>query len=151
MLDTPEAVRTVTEDAVSAPWQALEVRKVCSACCSLSPGRCRWVRACFVLQVLVFPELAFRHEGYLAALEFVTQELQQPVQVRFQVHRPIVGEGEAPPASTRGIVRADAISQMECPWPLVARLSSEQQLCSFRRSDIWFKGTCKICRGVWAA
>ncbi|NXX40852.1 PKD1 protein, partial [Tricholaema leucomelas] len=92
VLDTPEAVRAVTEDVVSAPWQALEVRRVCSACCSLSPGRCRWVRAWFVLQVLVFPELAFRHEGYLAALEFVTQELQQPVQVRFQVHRPIAGE-----------------------------------------------------------
>lgn len=66
----------------------------------------------FVLQVMVFPELAFRHEGYLTALEFVTQELHQPVQVRFQVHRPIDGEGEAPPLNACGIVRADAIRAM---------------------------------------
>uniref|UniRef100_A0A663LLD3 Polycystin 1, transient receptor potential channel interacting n=1 Tax=Athene cunicularia TaxID=194338 RepID=A0A663LLD3_ATHCN len=50
------------------------------------------MRALFALQVMVFPELAFRHEGYLTALEFVTQELHQAVQVRFQVHRPIDGE-----------------------------------------------------------
>uniref|UniRef100_A0A663F4F5 Polycystin 1, transient receptor potential channel interacting n=1 Tax=Aquila chrysaetos chrysaetos TaxID=223781 RepID=A0A663F4F5_AQUCH len=74
-----------------------------------SPGKRRQVRALFVLQVMVFPELAFRHEGYLSALEFVTQELHQPVQVRFQVHRPIDGEGEASPLDTCGIVRADAI------------------------------------------
>uniref|UniRef100_A0A8D0FRZ2 Polycystin 1, transient receptor potential channel interacting n=1 Tax=Strix occidentalis caurina TaxID=311401 RepID=A0A8D0FRZ2_STROC len=68
-------------------------------CCQLrgklwSPGRRGQVRALFALQVMVFPELAFRHEGYLTALEFVTQELHQPVQVRFQVHRPVDGEGE---------------------------------------------------------
>ncbi|KAM6379160.1 polycystin-1 isoform 1-T1 [Pluvialis apricaria] len=66
VFDTHEAVKSVTEDVLSAPWQAVEV--------------------------MVFPELAFRHEGYLTALEFVTQELHQPVQVRFQVHRPIDGE-----------------------------------------------------------
>uniref|UniRef100_A0A8V5G5U3 Uncharacterized protein n=1 Tax=Melopsittacus undulatus TaxID=13146 RepID=A0A8V5G5U3_MELUD len=74
VFDTQEAVRNVTEDAPSAPWQALEV--------------------------MVFPELAFRHEGYLTALEFVTQELHQPVQVRFQVHRPIDGEGETEERNT---------------------------------------------------
>ncbi|XP_054247311.1 polycystin-1 [Indicator indicator] len=64
--ETREAVRAVAEEVVSAPWQALEV--------------------------LVFPELPFRHEGYLTALELVTQELQKPVQVRFQVHRPTIRE-----------------------------------------------------------
>ncbi|NXC32026.1 PKD1 protein, partial [Campylorhamphus procurvoides] len=67
VFDTPEAVRNVTGGAVLVdPWQAEEV--------------------------LEFPELAFRHEGYLTALEFVTQELHQPVQVRFQVHRPMDAE-----------------------------------------------------------
>ena len=70
------------------------------------------MRAVRVLQVMVFPELAFRHEGYLTALEFVTQELHQPVEVRFQVHRPIDGEGEASPLNAPGIVRADAIGAM---------------------------------------
>lgn len=60
----------------------------------------------FILQVMVFTELAFRHEGYLTALEFVTQELHQPVQVRFQVHRPIDGEGETSPLDAWGVVRA---------------------------------------------
>ncbi|NXG34557.1 PKD1 protein, partial [Dromaius novaehollandiae] len=63
VFDTHEAMKNVTEDVLSAPLQAMEV--------------------------MVFPELAFRHEGVLTALEFVTQELHQPVQVRFQVHRPI--------------------------------------------------------------
>uniref|UniRef100_A0A8C3QIS3 Polycystin 1, transient receptor potential channel interacting n=1 Tax=Cyanoderma ruficeps TaxID=181631 RepID=A0A8C3QIS3_9PASS len=48
-------------------------------------------------EVLEFPELAFRHEGFLTALEFVTQELHQPVHVRFQVYRLVDGEGEASP------------------------------------------------------
>ncbi|NXI59886.1 PKD1 protein, partial [Chloroceryle aenea] len=64
--DGREPVKTLTEDAASAPWRAREV--------------------------LVFPELAFRHEGYLTALELVTQELHQPVHVRFQLHRPMGGE-----------------------------------------------------------
>lgn len=110
MFDTHEAVKNVTEEVLSAPWQAVEVRRVCSSCCcGGSPGRCQQVRSLFVLQVMVFPELAFRHEGYLTALEFVTQELHQPVQVRFQVHRPIDGEGEVSPLNTCGIVRADTI------------------------------------------
>ncbi|NWU79791.1 PKD1 protein, partial [Onychorhynchus coronatus] len=66
VFDTPEAVRNMTGAVLSDPWQAEEVME--------------------------FPELAFRHEGYLTALEFVTQDLHQPVQVRFQVHRPMDGE-----------------------------------------------------------
>ncbi|XP_064529477.1 polycystin-1 isoform X2 [Pseudopipra pipra] len=66
VFDTPEAVRNLTGAVLSEPWQAE--------------------------QVMEFPELAFRHEGYLTALEFVTQDLHQPVQVRFQVHRPMDGE-----------------------------------------------------------
>ncbi|NXX98808.1 PKD1 protein, partial [Centropus bengalensis] len=61
-----EAAKNVLEAVPGAPWEAVEV--------------------------MVFPELAFRHDGYLTALEFVTQELPQPVQVRFQVHRPIDAE-----------------------------------------------------------
>ncbi|NXP21864.1 PKD1 protein, partial [Scytalopus superciliaris] len=61
VFDTPGAVRNLTGAVLSDPWQAEEVME--------------------------FPELAFRHEGYLTALEFVTQDLQQPVQVRFQLHR----------------------------------------------------------------
>ncbi|NXF01300.1 PKD1 protein, partial [Smithornis capensis] len=66
VFDTHEAVRDVAETVLSDPWQADEVMEV--------------------------PALAVRHEGYLTALEFVTQELDQPVQVRFQVHRPTHGE-----------------------------------------------------------
>ncbi|XP_069726043.1 polycystin-1 isoform X2 [Phaenicophaeus curvirostris] len=58
-----EAVKNVMEDVLSAPVEAMEV--------------------------MVFPELSFRHDGYLTALEFVTQDLPQPIHVRFQVHRPI--------------------------------------------------------------
>ncbi|XP_048176744.1 polycystin-1 isoform X3 [Corvus hawaiiensis] len=63
---THEAVRNVSEAVPAAPWQAEEV--------------------------LEFPELVFRHQGFLTALEFVTQELHQPVQVRFRLHRPMDGE-----------------------------------------------------------
>ncbi|NWR90348.1 PKD1 protein, partial [Furnarius figulus] len=66
VFDTAEAVRNVTGAVLEDPWQAEEVME--------------------------FPELAFRHEGYLTALEFVTQELHQPVHVRFQVHRPMDAE-----------------------------------------------------------
>ncbi|OWK50186.1 Polycystin-1 [Lonchura striata] len=66
-LGMEEAVRSVSEAVLADPWQAEEV--------------------------LEFPELAFRHQGFLTALEFVTQELHQPVQVRFQVHRLMDGEG----------------------------------------------------------
>ncbi|NWI51405.1 PKD1 protein, partial [Calyptomena viridis] len=66
VFDTHEAVRDVAGAVLSDPWQAEEVME--------------------------FPALAFRHEGYLTALEFVTQELHQPVHVRFQVHRPVHGE-----------------------------------------------------------
>ncbi|XP_047921942.2 polycystin-1 [Anser cygnoides] len=66
VFETHVALKNVTEDVLSAPLQTGEV--------------------------MVFPELAFRHEGYLTALEFVTQDLHQPVQVRFQVHRPVDGE-----------------------------------------------------------
>ncbi|NXL82188.1 PKD1 protein, partial [Leptocoma aspasia] len=65
-LGTHEAVRNVSEAVLADPWQAEEV--------------------------LEFPELAFRHEGFLTALEFVTQKLHQPVQVRFQVYRLMDGE-----------------------------------------------------------
>ncbi|NXA52464.1 PKD1 protein, partial [Nothocercus julius] len=67
VFDTHEAVKSVLEDVLSAPLQAVEV--------------------------MVFPELPFRHNGVLTALEFVTQELHQPVQVKFQVHRPIHRDG----------------------------------------------------------
>ncbi|NXN97253.1 PKD1 protein, partial [Rhinopomastus cyanomelas] len=63
--DTHEAVKTLAGGEAPAGWQ---------------PG-----------EVMVFPELAFRHEGYVTALELVTQQLHQPVQVRFQVHRPTDG------------------------------------------------------------
>ncbi|NWY67558.1 PKD1 protein, partial [Erithacus rubecula] len=60
------AVRNVSEAELADPWQAEEV--------------------------LEFPELPFRHQGFLTALEFVTQELHQPVQARFQVYRLMDGE-----------------------------------------------------------
>uniref|UniRef100_A0A8B9P7V4 Polycystin 1, transient receptor potential channel interacting n=1 Tax=Apteryx owenii TaxID=8824 RepID=A0A8B9P7V4_APTOW len=81
VFDTHEAVKNVTEDVLSAPLQAMEV--------------------------MVFPELAFRHEGVLTALEFVTQELHQPIQVKFQVHRPIHKEGETSPLNTFSSFTAD--------------------------------------------
>ncbi|NXQ38393.1 PKD1 protein, partial [Catharus fuscescens] len=60
---THGAVRNVSEAVLADPWQAEEVL-----------------------------ELPFRHQGFLTALEFVTQELQQPVQARFQVYRLMDGE-----------------------------------------------------------
>ncbi|NXM65438.1 PKD1 protein, partial [Serilophus lunatus] len=66
VFDTHEAARDVAEAVLLDPWQAEEAME--------------------------FPALAFRHEGYLTALELGTQELHQPVQVRFQVHRPMHGE-----------------------------------------------------------
>ncbi|XP_042293955.1 polycystin-1 [Sceloporus undulatus] len=46
-----------------------------------------------MVESMVFPGLAFPQEGFLAALEFVTQELQHSVQVRFRVHRLAHEEG----------------------------------------------------------
>uniref|UniRef100_A0A8C0HGY8 Polycystin 1, transient receptor potential channel interacting n=1 Tax=Buteo japonicus TaxID=224669 RepID=A0A8C0HGY8_9AVES len=122
VFDTHEGVKNVTEDVLSAPWQAVEV--------------------------MVFPELAFRHEGYLSALEFVTQELHQPVQVRFQVHRPIDGEGEASPLDTCGIVRADAIrhNESQLSYELIEEFfftipagPSSQYLVTFQKEDIFVR------------
>uniref|UniRef100_A0A8B9FZT2 Polycystin 1, transient receptor potential channel interacting n=1 Tax=Amazona collaria TaxID=241587 RepID=A0A8B9FZT2_9PSIT len=128
VFDTHEAVRSVSEDALSAPWQALEV--------------------------MVFPELAFTHEGYLTALEFVTQELHQPVQVRFQVHRPIDGEGETSPLDAWGMVRASftgAMSNNVCgllvlSYELLKEFlftipagPSSQYLVTFRKENIFVK------------
>lgn len=144
MFDTQEAVRNVTEDVVSAPWEAVEVRRVCwSRCQRGSPGPRGRVRTVLVLQVMVFPELAFRHEGYLTALEFATQELQQPVQVRFQVHRPIEGEGEAAPLDARGIVRADTIraasnrARVAFLWPLCPQSRSFEALKAWKFGSIF--------------
>uniref|UniRef100_A0A672VBQ3 Polycystin 1, transient receptor potential channel interacting n=1 Tax=Strigops habroptila TaxID=2489341 RepID=A0A672VBQ3_STRHB len=92
VFDTHEAVRNVTEDVLAAPWQAVEV--------------------------MVFPELAFRHEGYLTALEFVTQELHQPVQVRFQLHRPIEGLGETSPLDERNATEPFHMAQDDGNWTL---------------------------------
>ncbi|KAL8174980.1 UNVERIFIED_CONTAM: hypothetical protein K2H54_008049 [Gekko kuhli] len=44
------------------------------------------------VETMVFPNLVFQQRGFLVALEFVTQELLQTVQVRFQVYRPELGE-----------------------------------------------------------
>ncbi|XP_026540159.1 polycystin-1 [Notechis scutatus] len=45
------------------------------------------------VETLVFPSLAFQQEGFLVALELVTQKLQQPAHIRFQVHRPAHPKG----------------------------------------------------------
>ncbi|XP_059572446.1 polycystin-1 isoform X2 [Alligator mississippiensis] len=72
--DTHAPMRNVTrEDSLSAPRDAVEM--------------------------LMFPTWEFEHEGFLTAFEFVTQELQQPAQVRLQVHRPAGGEGYEEEAS----------------------------------------------------
>ncbi|XP_060116940.1 polycystin-1 [Heteronotia binoei] len=61
------------------------------------------------VETMVFPNLTFQQRGFLVALEFVTQELLQTVQVRFQVYRPELGEGckaitniTGPPVSSQG-------------------------------------------------
>uniref|UniRef100_A0A8D2M3U2 Polycystin 1, transient receptor potential channel interacting n=1 Tax=Zonotrichia albicollis TaxID=44394 RepID=A0A8D2M3U2_ZONAL len=67
-------------------------------CCHQGwPGLPSFLWSVRVLQVLQFPELPFRHHGFLTALEFAAQELHQPVQVRFQLHRLLDGEGEDAP------------------------------------------------------
>ncbi|KAH0631741.1 hypothetical protein JD844_019498 [Phrynosoma platyrhinos] len=45
------------------------------------------------VETMVFPGLTFPQKGFLAALEFVTRELQHSVQVRFRVHRPAHAKG----------------------------------------------------------
>lgn len=92
-----EALRNVSAAVAAQPWQAEEVRGVCSSWAARAPRARGQVRAVRVLQVLEFPELPFRHQGFLTALEFAAQELHQPVQVRFQLHRRVDGEGEAAP------------------------------------------------------
>ncbi|XP_053221798.1 polycystin-1 isoform X2 [Podarcis raffonei] len=44
------------------------------------------------VETVMFPGLAFQQEGYLVALELVTQELKRDVQVQFRVHRPALTE-----------------------------------------------------------
>ncbi|XP_063790969.1 polycystin-1 isoform X2 [Pseudophryne corroboree] len=57
------------------------------------------------VEVLIYPGFRFRKEVYLSALEFVTVEVQQPVQIRFQVYEPTreqdcpVGSTTSPPTS----------------------------------------------------
>ncbi|CAM4619463.1 polycystin-1 isoform X1 [Caretta caretta] len=66
--DTPGSVRYVTREALlPAPLDTVEM--------------------------MVFPSLEFQQEAFLTALEFVTQELQRSIHVRFQVHRPAHREG----------------------------------------------------------
>ncbi|XP_063170897.1 polycystin-1 [Candoia aspera] len=45
------------------------------------------------VETMVFPSLAFQQEGFLIALELVTQKLQQPAHVRFRVCRPTHPKG----------------------------------------------------------
>ncbi|XP_054850621.1 polycystin-1 [Eublepharis macularius] len=45
------------------------------------------------VETMAFPSMVFQQKGFVVALEFVTQELPRPVQVRFQVHHPAVGGG----------------------------------------------------------
>ncbi|NWZ45627.1 PKD1 protein, partial [Brachypodius atriceps] len=111
--DTHEAVRNVSEAVLADPWQAEEV--------------------------LEFPELAFRHDGFLTALEFVTQELLQPVQVRFQVYRLMDGEDyQEGNSATEPFPSAQDDGNwtlQECPpgfqWcPLTSLCSSHNNCCN---------------------
>nr|XP_031362035.1 polycystin-1 [Lonchura striata domestica] len=112
-LGMEEAVRSVSEAVLADPWQAEEV--------------------------LEFPELAFRHQGFLTALEFVTQELHQPVQVRFQVHRLMDGEDyQEENNATEPFPSAQDDGNwtlLECPpglqWcPLTSLCSSHSSCCN---------------------
>lgn len=98
--DTPGSVRYVTREAsLPAPLDTVEVRRAHI----LDPWRelreqCSKVKALgFVFQMMVFPSLEFQQEAFLTALEFVTQELQRSIHVRFQVHRPVHREGTTSP------------------------------------------------------
>ncbi|XP_025909681.1 polycystin-1 [Nothoprocta perdicaria] len=88
---THEAVKDVAEDVVSAPSQAAEV--------------------------MVFPELPFEHDGVLAALEFVTRELRQPVAVTLRVHRPTRGHDDQENATNPVYTSQDGgnWTLLECP------------------------------------
>ncbi|NWU96861.1 PKD1 protein, partial [Upupa epops] len=89
-------------------------------------------------EVVVFPELAFRHQGYLTALELVTQELQQPVRVRFQVHRPIDGaEYREEPSAAEPVHTAPRDGNWTLPgcppglqWCHLTRLCSSPAECT---------------------
>ncbi|XP_074053328.1 polycystin-1 isoform X2 [Macrotis lagotis] len=41
------------------------------------------------VEVMIFPGLMLQHKGFLTAAEFGTQNLTQPVQMRFHVYRPV--------------------------------------------------------------
>nr|XP_033818727.1 polycystin-1 isoform X2 [Geotrypetes seraphini] len=54
------------------------------------------------VEMILFPDLGLNQEGYLTALEFVTQDLQHSVQMRFQVYTPtgVKGCEDLEPASS---------------------------------------------------
>uniref|UniRef100_A0A8C3V3F9 Polycystin 1, transient receptor potential channel interacting n=1 Tax=Catharus ustulatus TaxID=91951 RepID=A0A8C3V3F9_CATUS len=115
---------------------------LCLPCCLPGLARCPLTATAVekkgsvrVLQVL---ELPFRHQGFLTALEFVTQELQQPVQARFQVYRLMDGEGEEENNATEPFPSAQDDGNwtlLECPpgfqWcPLTNLCSSHNNCCN---------------------
>ncbi|XP_036595473.1 polycystin-1 [Trichosurus vulpecula] len=55
------------------------------------------------VEVMIFPGMVLQHKGFLTAAEFGTQDLIEPVQMRFQVYRPVRG----------GI--PENTSQLSCP------------------------------------
>uniref|UniRef100_A0A452IQ37 Uncharacterized protein n=1 Tax=Gopherus agassizii TaxID=38772 RepID=A0A452IQ37_9SAUR len=63
-----------------------------SRCPALSrpsaPGEASLPAPLDTVETMVFPSLEFQQEAFLTALEFVTQELQRSIHVRFQVQRP---------------------------------------------------------------
>uniref|UniRef100_H3A3K9 Polycystin 1, transient receptor potential channel interacting n=1 Tax=Latimeria chalumnae TaxID=7897 RepID=H3A3K9_LATCH len=56
------------------------------------------------VEVMMFPGLWFKHEGEIQALEFVTQDLNSSVQLRFQIYRPtcFVHSGKQTPPFVAG-------------------------------------------------
>ncbi|XP_074867229.1 polycystin-1 isoform X3 [Carettochelys insculpta] len=91
--DTPGSVNLVTRDAVLPP--PLDT-----------------------VETLVFPSLEFQQEAFLTALEFVTQDLQRAVHVRFRVHRPACREGDNEKNATYPLRASQDIGTwtlLECP------------------------------------
>ncbi|XP_077173138.1 polycystin-1 isoform X2 [Paroedura picta] len=67
------------------------------------------------VETMVFPSLAFQQRGFLVALEFVTQELLQGVQVQFQVLRPEPGGECKEAANVTGPPLAPHGNGTDCP------------------------------------
>ncbi|XP_029433205.1 polycystin-1 isoform X2 [Rhinatrema bivittatum] len=90
-----------------------------------------------VVQMMLFSGLGLKQDGYLTALEFVTQDLQRQVQMRFQVYAPTCCEGCEPAANPSTLAPSEESwnrTGLECPRSL--------QWCHFTNTCLPLNTSC---------